>query len=75
MKKPCYSVVSSKGQTVIPSDLRKELQINQGSLLHFQAISENTFVVRVMDESTTAQVPPQTHTVRKVPSVGLKKVF
>lgn len=67
-KRPHYSLVSSKGQTVIPAELRKILNIEKGSVLHFEILTTNTLIVRVMNDT-----PSQSS--NKIHSIGLKKSF
>lgn len=73
-EKPLYSPVSSKGQVVLPSSLRKKLNIKKGSILHFNTISNNCFVVKIIDDNqTNAITVPEKGS--KVQSIGLKKTF
>ncbi|MGG0938624.1 AbrB/MazE/SpoVT family DNA-binding domain-containing protein [Brevibacillus centrosporus] len=73
-EKPLFSKVSSKGQTVIPAELRDKMKIQQGSVLHFQQLSINTFVIRVMGEGESVALRPTTIHA-KIPAIGLKKTF
>ncbi|MFS0557467.1 AbrB/MazE/SpoVT family DNA-binding domain-containing protein [Brevibacillus sp. 179-C9.3 HS] len=75
MDKPFYSRVSSKGQVVIPSVLRDQLNIEQGSLLFFQPLSHNTIAVRVITEHEQFTPIVNKQTNGKIPSVGLKRTF
>ncbi|MBG9568453.1 MULTISPECIES: AbrB/MazE/SpoVT family DNA-binding domain-containing protein [Brevibacillus] len=75
IQKPLYSPVSSKGQTVIPAALRKKLNIQKGSVLHFELLSNNTFVVRVIREGESLSNISPVHKTSKIPAIGLKKTF
>lgn len=74
-EKPLFSKVSSKGQIVIPAPLRDEMSIQQGSVLHFQRLSNNTFVIRVMGDGESVPLRPTTGIHVKIPAIGLKKTF
>ncbi|GED32096.1 AbrB/MazE/SpoVT family DNA-binding domain-containing protein [Brevibacillus centrosporus] len=74
-EKPLFSKVSSKGQIVIPAPLRDEMSIQQGSVLHFQRLSNNTFVIRVMGDGESVALRPTTGIHVKIPAIGLKKTF
>ncbi|MDC0764933.1 AbrB/MazE/SpoVT family DNA-binding domain-containing protein [Brevibacillus sp. AG] len=74
-KKPLFSTVSSKGQTVIPVSLREDLCIEKGSTLFYQQVSRNTFLVRVMVEGESIAEPTMQQKGKKIPSIGLKKTY
>ncbi|WP_103108470.1 AbrB/MazE/SpoVT family DNA-binding domain-containing protein [Brevibacillus reuszeri] len=72
--KPLFSVVSSKGQTVLPIELRRKVNIGKGSTLFYTQLSDNSFMVRVLVEGETIS-PNLSSGKNKIPSFGLKKTY
>lgn len=75
IKAPLISTVSSKGQVVIPASLRESMNIDQGSMLYFTPLSNNTFSVRVIAENEQLTTSIGIQSQNKIPGLGLKKVF
>jgi len=72
--KPLFSVVSSKGQTVLPIELRRKVNIGKGSTLFYTQLSDNSFMVRVLVEGETIS-PTLSSGKNKIQSFGLKKTY
>ena len=49
LEMPELAVVSSKGQLVIPSDIRKNMKIKEGSVLAVSSAGKNLLVLKKMD--------------------------
>lgn len=62
-----FSVLSSRGQVVIPSEIRDVLKANKGDKVLFQTLDDHSMIVRIEKRATSdelfgvlqAQVPPQ----------------